>query len=201
MALDRTYFVGELALPQLATQSAPVTGLASLATQVVGENTLEYFIAKYEDEFLIHLLGHELYTAYTEGLQVEELLQIWLDLRDRIYTSRGGFNFSPAANYVYFFAMKQAATQSSMSGEARHRPDFADAEGHTHKMVKAWNDMVCMVAHIREWIYIHRKDIHPYVPPPDPSLRLYHLYYYYWCRWIHYRCGDPVFEPINVYGI
>ncbi len=164
MALDRSYFRGSLALPQLATQSAPVTGLASLATQITGENTLEWFITRYEDEFLHKMLGHRLYEAYLNGISSDEPLQIWLDLRDRIYIQKNGFGFSPAANYVYFYAMQTAASQNSMSGEVRHKPDFAEAIIHKRKMVLAWNDMVDAIQHIREWIWIHRKELHDAMP-------------------------------------
>lgn len=185
MFLDRTYFTGELALPQLVSSAAPAMDAASMATQIVGEQTLEWFIAKYEPEFLIHLLGERLYRAFTDGLAEADPLQVWNDLKARIYTTGDGYKFSPAANYVYWFAMRQAVSETAMSGEVRTKPDFAGNVSPARKMVTAWNDMIDAVRCIRAWVYVHRGDISAAMDGDTAWLR---------------RCSHE-FEPINEFGI
>lgn len=186
MYLDRTYFTGEIALPQLVSSAAPAMDVASMATQIVGENTLEWFIAKYEPEFLKHLLGNALYKAFIEGMAEPEPLQIWIDLRDQIYTTSGNFKFSPAANYVYFFAMRQAVSETAMSGEVRHKPDFAGNISPARKMASAWNDMIDGVNRIRVWVYINREAILDAMGTGGDSWQ-------HWC--------DREFSRINEFGI
>jgi hypothetical protein len=186
MFLDRTYFTGELALPQLVASAAPAMDVASAAAQIAGEQTLQWFIAKYEPEFLRHLLGYSLYNAFIKGIAESEPLQVWSDLRDRIYMTSGNLKFSPAANYVYWFAMRQAVSQTAMSGEVRHKPDFAGNVSPARKMVTAWNDMVDGVAYVREWIFDYWEDIHAATGDDDTAR-------WSWCR--------HEFKLVNEFGI
>lgn len=161
MFLDGTYFQGNLTLPQYGRQpkSAVKGEIGALLTQTVGEQTLEWFIARYEGEFLVKLLGLPLYEAWIGGLAAESPAQIWLDLKDRIFRTVGGINLSPAANYVYWFAMEQAVSDTTMTGEKKQKGTFSDNVSPARKMVSAWNGMVGAVGLIREWIYIHREEI------------------------------------------
>jgi hypothetical protein len=188
MRLDKSYFVGEIALPQLATMSAPIAGLASLATQITGENTLEWFIAKYEVEFLIKLLGHRIYEAYSEAMQAESPLQVWLDLDAQIYYTRGEFKFSPAANYVYFWAYRTSVTQGSMTGEVRHKPDFADIHGPYPKMRDAWNSMCDIVDNIRRWCWEHRDEIREAIGIESSPSTWSDVIPQHWTYWMGLRC-------------
>jgi hypothetical protein len=64
--IDRTYFVGELSIPN--TSQTAVGGLVDL------------FIEKYEEQFLNDVLGYSLYKALKAGLQVVPVAQKWTDL-------------------------------------------------------------------------------------------------------------------------
>lgn len=185
MFLDRTYFTGNLALPQLVSSAAPAMDAASMATQIVGEQTLEWFIAKYEPEFLLYLLGEKLYKAFTDGISAETPDDVWMELKGRIYAESGKYKFSPAANYVYWFAMRQAVSQTAMAGEVRTTPDFAGNISPTRKMVTAWNDMVDATEHIRDWIYDNQDD---FAIAMDLNYVLWKM------RW-------HSFSPINEFGI
>jgi hypothetical protein len=66
MLIDRTYFVGELNIPN--TSQASISSLTDL------------FIEKYEDEWLREVLGYTLYKALKAGLQVLPVAQKWTDL-------------------------------------------------------------------------------------------------------------------------
>lgn len=66
MLIDRTYFVGELNIPN--TSNAATGGLTDL------------FIEKYEEQFLNRVLGYTLYKALKSGLQEVPVAQKWTDL-------------------------------------------------------------------------------------------------------------------------
>jgi hypothetical protein len=64
--IDRTYFVGELNIPN--------THQAAIGSQV------DLFIEQYEDQFLNDALGYTLYKALKAGLQIVPVAQKWTDL-------------------------------------------------------------------------------------------------------------------------
>lgn len=187
MYLDGTYFQGNLVLPQYGRmpKNAVSGTIDALLTGTVGEQSLEWFIARYEEEFLRKLLGSPLYESWTEGLSTAEPLQIWVDLKSHIFRTVGGIKLSPAANYVYFFAMRAAASDTTMTGEKRQAGTYSDNVSPSRKMANAWNDMVDAVQHIREWIYTHREDIADVMSG---------------CVDFREWCGYN-FSPINEYGI
>lgn len=77
MLIDRTYFIGELNIPNTDQNS-------------VGE-LLDWFIEKYETEFLEKVLGYELYKALKAGLQEVTVDQKWTDLIEGVeYTNLAG---------------------------------------------------------------------------------------------------------------
>lgn len=64
--IDRTYFVGEINIPN--------TNQAAIGSQV------DLFIQQYEDRFLNEVLGYTLYKALKAGMQVVPVAQKWTDL-------------------------------------------------------------------------------------------------------------------------
>src|SRR3954471_2443196 len=103
--IDKTYFVGEINIPD--TDNPAV------------EERLNFFIAKYEEEFLKTVLGYSLWSSYTTGIAVTPTPDvIWTNLRDGVeylvsektYKYRGLYNptlkLSPIANYVYYWWMR-----------------------------------------------------------------------------------------------
>jgi hypothetical protein len=64
--IDRTYFVGELNIPN--------------TNQVAIGSAVDLFIEQYEDQFLNEVLGYTLYKALKAGLQVVPVAQKWTDL-------------------------------------------------------------------------------------------------------------------------
>lgn len=145
--LDITYFQGEEGLPNLVN-SPSVTGVSSFL-QTVGEHNLNWFIAKYEPDFMIKILGKELYKNFIDGLDETPVNPIWEKLRDSLFWREGVFKFSPAANYVYYWlrrsGRKQTATQGEVIGTLSYANNAEDAE----KMIQAWNDMCDMIVDFR----------------------------------------------------
>lgn len=77
MLIDRSYFIGELNIPNTNQVS-------------VGE-VLDWFIEKYETEFLSKVLGYELYKALKAGLIAPVVDQKWTDLIEGVeYTNLAG---------------------------------------------------------------------------------------------------------------
>lgn len=66
MLIDRSYFIGEINIPNTTTTA--VGGL------------LDWFIEKYEEKFLKEVLGYDLYKAFKAGLQEIPVQQKWTDL-------------------------------------------------------------------------------------------------------------------------
>lgn len=158
MFLDSTYFNNELAMPNL--KSIKLSGVAEVL-ETVGNQSLYWYIEKYERQYLIDLLGYELYARMIDELEgmeesEEPVKNAWTDLRDMIFVKSGNYNFSPAANYVYFYANRSGQTQTSMNGEVRARQDNASIVSADYKLVKAWNDMVDMSERIRKYLYANK---------------------------------------------
>lgn len=80
MLIDRTYFVGELNIPN--TSQAAIGSLTDL------------FIEKYEEEWLREVLGYTLNKAFKAGLQVIPVAQKWTDLIEGVeYTHNSKTKF------------------------------------------------------------------------------------------------------------
>lgn len=134
--IDKTYFVGEINIPDTGSPAV--------------EERLNFFIAKYEPEFLKISLGYSLYGAYVNGIAVLPTPDvIWTDLRDgkeyivgeTTYKYRGlrdaTAKLSPIANYVYYWWRRD---------DVKAKPDDAqDAQVYYNQrnqsMSRAWNEM------------------------------------------------------------
>lgn len=149
MFLTDAYFQGELALPNIK-RSGPSVG-ASKMLETVHQKSLEWFIAKYEPMALKAILGDNLYEAFIEGFNGSPEDK-WSDLAQRIFWNDTGLPMSPVANYVYYWIMRDANTETTMKGEVRRRESYADNASAKYKMCKAWNDMCPQIRSIRSFI-------------------------------------------------
>lgn len=137
--LDNTYFQGELYLPNLKKTSSTV-GVAAML-QAVGENTLEWFIDKYELEFLYQILGRKLTESFVKGLKEDPQDEIWINLKKALVVESESFKYSPIANYVFFFISRRGRTQTTINGEVKGTQSFAENVDDSDKLSKVWNDM------------------------------------------------------------
>lgn len=77
MLIDRSYFIGDLNIPNTGNNA-------------VGQ-TVDWFIEKFETEFLENALSYPLYKALKAGLQVLPVEQRWTDLVEGVeYTDAAG---------------------------------------------------------------------------------------------------------------
>lgn len=151
MFLDYTYFESELYIPNLKYNSG--SGVGSMV-QAVNEQSLDWYIEKYEKRYLNELLGENLYLKMIDGINRQEDNE-WSRLKDRIFQETDYGKYSPAADYVYFYAVREMQTQTSSKGEVRGRQDHASVVSVYDKLVRVWNDMVDMSQDIREYIRLN----------------------------------------------
>lgn len=158
MFLDSTYFQGELSIPNLRFRDRDVVGVAAVAIQATGETTLEWFVEKYEREFLVHLLGLDLYERFIAGLDPSAPGHEYFEkLRDVIFVKGKQFSYSPAANYVYYWLTRDGRTQPSGVGEVRAKVDSTEIVSGSSKLTKAWNDMGREIEAIHAFICSHEE--------------------------------------------
>lgn len=144
MYLDYTYFQGPLNIPALQNRRG-----VGAVLQSVSEKSLEWYLVKYEEEFLNQLLGKTLCAEMVEGVKAGD--ERMIALRDRIYKV-GDISYSPAANYVYFKVMQDYQTQTSLNGEVRGTQTHSNIVPAYDKLVRVWNDMVSMCRDIHDWM-------------------------------------------------
>src|SRR5688500_2809740 len=144
MLIDRTYFVGELNIPN--------------KEQATIGSVVDHFIAKYEAQWLRDVLGYSLYKAFKTGWEMPGPAQIWVDLVDGVeYTDQQGetkywrglvaavsgessFDVSPITNYVYYWYMRNNHTQTASTGETKGKHENAEMASMAVKLVRAWNE-------------------------------------------------------------
>lgn len=148
MFLDSTYFQGELALPNIKRTGVPF----SSPLQTMQEESIEWFIARYEPEMLRRMLGKTLARNFVDGMQGETIEPRWQALYDVIYQEVDGFKFSPVANYVYYWIQRNAVSKSAMIGEVKPTADKAVNFTPKLKMLQAQNKMCEGVAEVWQFL-------------------------------------------------
>jgi hypothetical protein len=138
--IDHTFFIGELNLPN--------TGNTEMQLR------LNRFITKYEDRFLTELLGYDLYKQLKTGLIAITPDSKWTDIRDGADFTFNGLSYnwqglvnddtktSIIANYVYYWWMRNEATQTTAVGEVITKTENSTRISPATKMRSAWDEMV-----------------------------------------------------------
>lgn len=145
--IDITYFNASNFIPQLSL--------------TYNMQRLASFINEREPEYLRNALGENLAAAFIAGISVPEvnIEQRWKDLRDGKdfsvgeYTMRwNGFlnpqKYSPIANYIFYWWMREAASFSTGSGQVLPSVENGLRTAGADKMVRQWNDMVHMTIRV-----------------------------------------------------
>lgn len=186
MLIDRTYFVGELNIPN--TSNAAVGSLVDL------------FIGKYEKQWLDEVLGYSLSKAFKTGWAEPVPDSKWFDLVDGVeYTDTYGktkywrglvsavsgnvsFDLSPIANFVYYWYMRNNHTQTASTGETKGKHENADTASMAVKLTRAWNEMSAWVCELVDYLNAREDD---YTEWADQAV---------WCMLKKFR-------PINEFNI
>lgn len=149
--IDKTFFIADINLPNLDN-----TGL---------DETLNAFIARYQEEVLTDLLGHtiaaEVLAAYNASVA-----QAPVPLPDNINRLLNGDVYTPVnglepvkwqglinttakrsliAYIVYFYFTRQQATHTGSIGEAKIKGEKSKPVSPVYKQVSAWNNAASWV--------------------------------------------------------
>lgn len=155
MLIDYAFFQGPLLISGIVSPDvAP-----SLTTSAITRD-IDNYISYYETEYLIKVLGKEVYEQFSEYLQSEEKepIKLWDDLKSMLVGAMGEMKVSPIANYIYFFYARNHQSDVSVNG-VKKDSDVGDLVSPMGKMVSAWNGMVKMNADLYEWLDTQSIDV------------------------------------------
>lgn len=197
MFLDKTYFYGEIYLPGLERSYSEPVGLSTI-TQTVGENDIEWYIKKYEKEYILDLLGKDLGEAYISGIMVRMDDPKWTFIKNLIYVTDGKDKYSPAANYVYYWIQLNGISNTTTKSEVRGSVTNGTPYSPVEKMVKAYNDCVEESVKIAREICKHWDE---YGYSEFSKKRCLFLNRSRHCHRTHRRIPDTNLKLINSFGI
>lgn len=168
--INQSFFVGDLNIPNLSSATA---GTAIL-------ERLNVFIAKYEPQCLLQILGYPLYKVFTpeSSARMTDLLDgaEYVDAAGNIQKWQGLVHddLSLIAAYIYYFYQQASASQST--GINTQIPKGAAGATPTSpvvKMVDAWNFFSKEVEDMLFFLWM-KKDIDGNRVYPEFSASQYH---------------------------
>lgn len=118
------------------------------------QKQLDIFICKYEKQFLIKLLGNNLYEKFFKEMSrnnIKSIPEEWIILKNKLFNCSEWI--SPAANYVYYWYLGNDMSSTSGVGEVRVMANNATLVSSLPKMIKAWNEMVDMNVEFEKWVW------------------------------------------------
>lgn len=134
--IDSTYFIGERELGNLFSNSGRVLGEAASRT----ESELNWFIAKYQKDYLEQMFGKDLATDLPVELQA-----LVIDNTNKL---------SPIADYVYYFIKRAKATTTTAMGEKKLNAPNTVISSDADKMFMAMSDCIAESIKIHNKLYL-----------------------------------------------
>ena len=142
MLIDYTFFQDGLLM---------VEGAMALAAPSPTSNAIvsriDWFIQRYEEEYLRKLLGERLYNDF---LSNGETSADWGEFKKLLVKDDSVAKVSPIANYVYFFMVRDSQSFATINGVKRDGDE--NLVSPRQKMVDAWNDMVYYNRKLYAWL-------------------------------------------------
>lgn len=133
--IDSTYFIGERELGNLFNNSGRVLGEAGSKT----ETELNWFIAKYQKDYLEQMFGEDLAANLPE-----ELKALVIDDTNKL---------SPIADYVYYFIKRSKASSTTAMGEKKLNAPNTVISGDADKGYMAMHDCITASCKIHKKLY------------------------------------------------
>jgi hypothetical protein len=131
---------------------ADFTGIINFDTTRLGvQSDISYYITKYQEDFLIKLLGSKLYGAFEDGLVDVSPLQKWIDLRDgtttRFEWNGESYKYSGLkrmiACFVYwFYYQHKISSDTPAGGDTSNKSQNGEHNFDSDKINTAWNEAV-----------------------------------------------------------
>lgn len=126
--IDERYFWGSITIANL-TQNR--IGVAQMQTVASVNVDIQRYIAVYQKQYLLEMLGETLADTITE----EKALALFVD---------EALLLSPLANYVFFHYMRDNASANTPTGEKKMSVANAINISSSGRIANAWNKMVAM---------------------------------------------------------
>ena len=137
--IDYTFFQDGL----LMVEGAMALAAPSPTNEAI-KNRIEWYIKRYESEYLCKLLGEELYNNFLAHREEDA----WKEFEGMVADDSA--KISPIANYVYFFLVRDSHATATINGVKKDGDD--NLVSPQRKMVRAWNDMVEHNRRIYSWL-------------------------------------------------
>lgn len=158
MLIDKSYFTGEIVIPNLESCGAGISQSISNANSEL----LNKFIMKYEYLFLTKLLGGTLCGEFMRGVGAEDVEDRWIALKNMIVHDTA--KVSPIANYVYYWYLRNEETKTTGIGEVVGQANNAVVIGSCTKLSRAWNEMVDYLTGIISFVDTNRSVYQNFCP-------------------------------------
>ena len=139
MMIDYTFFQDGL----LMVDGALALATPSPTNRAIAER-INWYINRYEPEYLCKLLGEELYNDFL----VSEESALWDEFKKLVADKSA--RVSPIANYVYFFMVRSDQARATINGVKKDGDE--NLVSPNEKLVYAWNDMVAQNRKLYVWL-------------------------------------------------
>lgn len=107
-------------------------------------NRIQWFVERYEPEYMCKLLGEELYNDFLSNKETDK----WNGFKKLLVNETA--KASPIANYVYFYLVRESQSTATINGvKSDGDKNIVSPQS---KMVSAWNDMVKENRKLYNWL-------------------------------------------------
>lgn len=144
MIINETFFQGPIKIDGLLSGTGTPAETKNAIT--AGFNR---YVEEYEPEYLKKLLGDKMSRSFTDYIynrtESTPPIEKWDDLYDELVKG----DYSPIAEYIYFFYSREQKATATPLGTTEHQNKPANPSG---KMIGAWNRMALESRKIVSWI-------------------------------------------------
>lgn len=143
-------------------------GKYSLATSTKGNDNINDYIERYEEQILLELLGIELFDLFkadVDGVTRLPITDIYLDLYnkinfmycERLYTSFGLKNILLAI--IYFYYIRDNVTKQTVNGDVKIQTEVSQQANQTYLLLR-YNEAIQSYNAIQRYCLVN-KDVYP----------------------------------------
>lgn len=136
-----SYFIGEYTVQNITGTHPAVT---------VNAADLNWFITKYEKEYLKMVMGEALYDEFVTGIAAGSPEAKWTELKAQLWDSTN--YVSPVAAYIWARQRQARVTQSSQMGEQKANVENGAVVSSDRKMIDAYNYAMSEGYLVAQWI-------------------------------------------------
>lgn len=144
-------------------------GKYALATSTKGNDNIDSYIAEYEEQILIDLLGlelFELFKADVDGVTKKPVTPIYLTLYDRLnfeycnhlLTSFGLKNI--LLSIIYFYYVRDNTVKQTVNGSVNIQTEVSQPADKTYLLLR-YNEAVTAYSVIQRYCLENKDDVYP----------------------------------------